>query len=301
MRIAYLMSAGLLPGAPGRGADGREHDLQLAALQQAGRVHGVDFAPVVWNAPGTPWQDHDAALVGTAWDYAQNREAFFETLAHLDARLPLFNPLALMRWNADKGYLRALAQKGVPSIPAVWAERADAAAISRAFETLGADDLVIKPRVGAGAWRQARLHRGAPLPAPDALPPGPCLMQPFLPSLPRYGEVSLLYYDGRYSHAARKIPRPGDYRVQSSYGAHEISHSPDARERACARAVMAALPQMPFYARIDLVRDAQDRPVVMEVELIEPYHYPEQGPQFASMLVQGLLSRLQGRSQVPRS
>ncbi len=296
MRIAYLMSAGLLPGAPGRGADGHEHDLQLAALQSAGAVLEMALEPLVWNAPGVNWHAFDAALVGTAWDYAQNRAAFFQTLERIDAAIPLFNTLALMHWNADKTYLRTLAEKGVPSIPAIWAAHANAESIAHAFAALDADEIVIKPRTGAAAWRQARLRRGDPLPAPEALPPEHCFMQPFLPSLPHYGEVSLLYYDGVFSHAVRKIPATGDYRVQSSYGAREVPHSPGAAEQACARAVMNALPQTPLYARIDLVRDRQDSPVVMEVELIEPYHYPEQRPGFAERLLAGLRTRLKGHT-----
>jgi hypothetical protein len=41
-----------------------------------------------------------------------------------------------------------------------------------------------------------------------------------------------------------------------------------------------------------LVRGGEKSPVVMEVEMIEPYHYPEQGPDFAVPLVAGILGRL---------
>ncbi len=292
MRVAHLMSADMLPDNPDRRVDGYEHDLQFGALQRAGAAHDISFESLVWDDLKARWADFDAVIVGTAWDYADKRDAFFETLAQIDQQTRLFNPLALMRWNVDKIYLRELAQKGVPTIPTIWADHADEATIANAFDALGCDDLVIKPRIGAGAWRQARLKQGAVLPAADDLPPGVCFIQPFLPTIGEYGEVSMLYYNGQYSHAALKKPEAGDYRVQSSYGGFEHTHTPDAAEHAAAQKVMEAMPQMPLYARIDLVRNVQNQPVLIEVEMIEPYHYPEQGPGFAENLITALLARM---------
>ena len=44
------------------------------------------------------------------------------------------------------------------------------------------------------------------------------LVQPFLPEIQSGGELSLLFFDGVFSHAVRKLPRPGDYRVQFQFG-----------------------------------------------------------------------------------
>jgi len=289
MRIAFLTCAELRPGQPGRGPEGREHDLQMAALHHAASQRDIRLDEVIWDDPAIHWGEYEAALVGTTWDYPQKRDRFFKTLAQIDAHTALLNPLALMQWNLDKVYLADLAKKGVPSIPTVWADAAVAEAILPAFGALQADEIVIKPRIGANAWRQARLKRGEVLPTLKDLPPEACFIQPFLPGIARYGEISMLYYNGRFSHAARKIPGDGDYRVQSGYGGREIDHQPDASEHTVAEAAIAALPQLPLYARIDLVRDAQNQPVIMEVELIEPYHYPEQGKGFAAPLLDGLL------------
>jgi hypothetical protein len=45
----------------------------------------------------------------------------------------------------------------------------------------------------------------------------------------------------------------------------------------------------PLYARIDMVRLADGRLAVMEAELIEPYLYPLQGPEFGAMLADAVL------------
>ena len=47
---------------------------------------------------------------------------------------------------------------------------------------------------------------------------GDVLIQPFLEEVERAGEVSLIYINGEYSHAVRKLPKPGDYRVQDHHG-----------------------------------------------------------------------------------
>ncbi len=292
MHIAFLTCKNMHSQSPDRGMDCREHDLEFGALQSEGAARGIVFEEVVWDAPGVDWSRFEAALVGTTWDYPQKLETFFETLTYISRQTALFNPLSLMRWNLDKIYLADLAAKGVPSIPTLWADRASDETILSAFDELGTDTIVIKPRIGAGAWRQAKLGRGKALPPTKDLPPDACLIQPFLSNVAELGEVSLLYYDGIFSHGVRKVPNTGDYRVQSIYGAQEVVHEPDTQELAAAESTIAALPAAPLYARIDLVRDADQHPVLMEVELIEPYHYVEQGPGFAQPLIDALLARL---------
>ena len=54
---------------------------------------------------------------------------------------------------------------------------------------------------------------------------------------------------------------------------------------------MAMLPfsQPPLYARIDMVRLDSGQLAVIEAELIEPYLYPQQGPEFGQLLAGGML------------
>lgn len=294
MRIAFLMSADLHADAPNRHKYSYEHDLQFGALHKEGARRGIVFEAVIWDAPNIDWARFDAVLVGTTWDYVQKRDGFFARLEAIANARPLFNPLSLMRWNADKSYLRDLAARGVPTVPTMWADAASAAFIAQAFDAFATTDmLVVKPRIGAGGWRQACLARGAALPPADLLPPAACLVQPFLPAIVEYGEISLLFYDGVFSHCARKRPAIGDYRVQSDYGGCEVAHDPDAGELAVAKAALAALPSPPLYARIDLVRNIENQPVVIEVELIEPYHYVDQGPHFARPFLDGLVKYLE--------
>jgi hypothetical protein len=45
-----------------------------------------------------------------------------------------------------------------------------------------------------------------------------------------------------------------------------------------------------LYARIDMVRGADGRLRLMEAELVEPYLYPVQGPQFGRRMASTLLA-----------
>lgn len=280
-RIAYLCSADTLPG-PTRRGDAFEHDRMVDVLRPAFEAEGLSLLPCAWDHPLPP--DIDAALIGTTWDYWERADTF---LAVLDAlTVPLFNDAAMVRWNSDKRYLRQLAESGVPSIPTVWLDEATPQAVGKAFDALGCDELVVKRQVGAGAYQQHRLQRG------EAVPPmaEPMLAQPFLPSIQTDGEVSLVYIDGSLSHGLRKLPADGDYRIQSLYGGREVLHEASQAERVVAQAALACLDAVPLYARVDLVAH-EGTPRLIELELIEPYLYPRQGPELGPRLAKALAAR----------
>ena len=236
-------------------------------------------------------------MIGTVWDYPPKLAAFLNTLQALHAQAPVYNPPAVVRWNIEKRYLADLAEAGAPSIATVWADTADEASIQPAFHALDAETLVVKPLVGGGAWRQAVVTRGEPLTAPQDLPPAACLIQPFLPSVPEEGEYSFVFFGGRFSHALQKLPKPGDYRVQSIFGAREIVHQPRPGELDQCRAVLDAAAQITgeadlLYARVDMVRGLDGRLALMELEIIEPYLYPQQGPDMGEVFVAALRDKL---------
>jgi len=277
-RTAFLTATCLLEGHADARADAWEHALEFSALKSACKHRLITLEEAVWDDPAFDASAHDAVIVGTCWDYMQKPALFLETMDRISKQTLLLNPLATIRWNADKSYLRDLSDQGIPTIPTVWAETADSATLRDAFTALDVDDIVIKPRIGASAWRQARLKKGAPLPSAAELPPEACLIQPFLKAAEREGELTLLFFDRVFSHGLVKKPRAGDYRTQSIYGATEAKADPPADALAMAHAALEAVSGPLLYARVDLMRGADDGWKVMELELIEPYFYPEQGP-----------------------
>ena len=274
----------------------------LAALA----ARGIEAGPVDWRADGA-WADCGAVLLRSVWNYYEHADEFGAWLARLERDgVHCWNPPALVRWNLDKRYLRDLAAKGVATVPTLWVDRtthgsADAVA-ARILET-GWPDLVLKPAISAGAWRTLRLRRedvaGQTPYLRRVLEDGDLMVQPFVPEILEDGEHSLLFFDGRFSHAVRKRARAGDFRVQWTHGGTQAPTTPPAALVAQARAVLDAAPSAGLYARVDgVVRDG--RLILMELEQIEPYLYFAEAPgsldRFADALRARLLATSRSRS-----
>ncbi|KPF82608.1 RimK family alpha-L-glutamate ligase [Novosphingobium sp. AAP93] len=288
MNIAFLACSTTLPGAPDRRPDAFEHDQQMDAIVAALRP-GESVTDIDWQAPLDAFAAFDAALIGTPWDYFDNRDAF---LAKLDAiaalGVPVCNSPDVVRWNIDKGYLAELAERGVATIPTLLLDNPGRDEILAAFDHFDCDRLVVKRRVGAGAEGQFDFTCDNP-PAADWRMGHAALVQPFLPGIVEEGEHSLIFIDGEFSHGLIKRPAPGDYRVQSLYGGWDTAVTPTPDDLAAAQKVIAGLPfPAPLYARIDLVRGPDGALLLMEAEVIEPFLYPLQGPELGPRLLAGL-------------
>lgn len=287
-RIAYLSSKVTLPGSPVRRPDAFEHDHMMDALRGPFAAHGMSVHDVDWADPVQDWRDFDAAIIGTTWDYWDHQAAFLDTLERIETAIPLFNPAASVRWNSHKTYLRDLEAKGARLIPTLWLDTVDEAKAAQAFDLLETDDLVFKRQVGAGAAGQHRLTRGAPVPAmPHAM-----MVQPFLSQIVSEGELSFIFIDGALSHTLIKRAKPGDYRIQSAYGGVEEAITPNAADLSAAEAILGALDAVPLYARVDMLRGGDGGLLLMELEMIEPYLYPLQGPELGPRLAAALAARL---------
>lgn len=287
-KIAYLASQVTLPGAPNRRSDAFEHDYMMQALQPAFEARNLHLEDVSWDAEDVDWTTYQAAIIGTTWDYWDRLDEFLTTLETIGTRTRLFNPAALVRWNSRKTYLRDLEAKGARLIPTLWLDTCDEAEASAAFDTLQAETLVFKRQVGAGAKDQHRLNRG------DAIPPmpHPMMAQPFLPIIQEEGELSFIFVDGQFSHAVRKRAKTGDYRIQSSYGGYEEALTPSEDDLTAARAIISILEDTPLYGRVDMLRSAQGDLLLMELEVIEPYLYPKEGPDLGPRMADSILRRI---------
>lgn len=287
-RIAYLASKVTLPGSPLRRSDAFEHDRMMDAMRAPFEAKGFSVEDVDWADEALDWSQFDAALIGTTWDYWDHADLFLEALERIETQTRLFNPAALVRWNSDKRYLQGLAEKGVRTIPTLWIDRVGEDSFRAAFETLNSDDLVFKRQVGAGADGQFRLS------PTDALPdmPYPMMVQPFLSKIQEEGEYSFIFIDGKFSHALLKQAKSGDYRIQSTYGGTETPVTPGGADLQDASEILNMLDETPFYARVDMLRGSDKRLVLMELELIEPYLYPVEGPNLGALMAEALVTRL---------
>lgn len=287
-KVAYLASRVTIPGSIIRRTDAFEHDFMMDALRPAFEALDLKVEDVCWDDAKVDWASFDAAIIGTTWDYWDRLEEFLATLERIGSQTALFNPAALVRWNSRKTYLRDLEAKGARLIPTLWIDRCGPAEVEAAFAELGAETVVFKRQVGAGAKDQHKLNRG------DAIPEmkHPMMAQPFLPMIQTEGELSFIFIDGAFSHALVKRAQPGDYRIQSSYGGREEVLHPSADDLAAAHAILGALGEAPLYGRVDMLRGEDGGLLLMELEVIEPYLYPKEGQELGERMAEAVAKRL---------
>ena len=212
----------------------------------------------------------DLVLPLLVWGYHRDQAAWLaRTAAWEEQGVRLLNPPSVLRWNAEKSYLGRLAARGAPVVPTVYVDRISEAALRDAAAGFATERVVAKPLASSTAWRTIRWP-GDPI--ADG-PEGPAMIQPYLPRIESDGEVSLLYFGGRYSHAVSKRPQPGEFRVQPEYDGIIAPHRPSPDEVQAAEAILAAVDEPLLYARVDLVRGLDGRPALIELEAIEPDLY----------------------------
>ena len=136
-------------------------------------------------------------------------------------------------------------------------------------------------RFGPGDLREGEHHLATLLREGDAM------IQPYVASVDGYGERAIVWIDGEITHAVRKAPR---FTGQDEDVSPAVPVADD--ERAVAEAVLAPFAHELLYARVDLARDARDKPMIMELELIEPSLFLRQSEPALQRLVDGLLRRL---------
>ena len=262
----------------------------LDRYRTAFAARGMTLVPRPWDvAPGDGVQRSNATLALFAWGYHLDVVRWEAMLAAWPAERLLLNAPALLAWNTRKTYLQELDAAGISIVPS-WFGRADEASVAAAFERFGADELVVKPQVSGGSFRTVRARPG------DAVEPlDDAIIQPFVPAVSGEGELSFLFVGGTFSHAVRKVAKPGDFRIQPQFGGQFSRFEPEALQLMLAGTVIAALPEAPLYARVDLLRLADGNLALMELEAIEPDLYPHMAPELPDLLAEAVLFQCSGQ------
>jgi glutathione synthase/RimK-type ligase-like ATP-grasp enzyme len=172
-----------------------------------------------------------------------------------------------------------------------------------------AAEFVVKPAVGAGS-RDAQRYGREQVEAATAhierlVSSGrSTLLQPYLDAVDRDGETALMFFDGVFSHAIRKAPLlfRDQGPTRALFAPEKITaRVPGDDELALANAVLAALPEAPLaYARVDLIRDADGSPRLLELELTEPSLFFPFAEGSATRFAASLLKRLSVPARRPR-
>jgi glutathione synthase/RimK-type ligase-like ATP-grasp enzyme len=264
------------------------------------RRRGFTSAPVVWDDPRVDWDAWDAVVIRSCWDYHLKIDRFRAWLdrAAANGRV-VINPPALVGWNLHKGYLLDVARAGGTIPPTRVLPRCTPGTLREHLEREGWRDAVIKPAVSASG-QSTRLIRGRPTEEDErrfaeTIAAGDVLAQAYVPEVREHGEWSLVFFEGRYSHAALKRAAPGEFRVHIEWGGTVESGEPPARLVADAQALITALDLQSTYARVDGT-DVGGALIVMELEVIEPELFFDQHPEAAARLARAVERVLQSRT-----
>jgi glutathione synthase/RimK-type ligase-like ATP-grasp enzyme len=250
-----------------------------------------DLDAIVVAAPWDtiePAGDDGVVCLRSTWDYHLRWDEFRDWVGKFEDPGRLWNPPSTVLWNADKLYLRDLASAGIALPRTEWFEPGERPDVTGRLEAWGADRAVLKPRVSATAYGTHVVSRDRGIDPADwpALERSGCLLQPFVPEIQSRGEISLIFLDGGFSHAVRKRPVAGDFRVQADFGGSLETATPVGDTIGFGEAVLAAAGRPWLYARVDLV-ETDRGPVLMELELIEPDLFLT--PEGAARLAEGLI------------
>jgi glutathione synthase/RimK-type ligase-like ATP-grasp enzyme len=268
-------------------------DADYDFLAPALRRGGAEVAAPAWSEAAIGWEDFDLVMVSSTWDHSRRVEEFREWLATVERVTMLQNPRRTIEWNLDKRYLRELESAGVPTIPTVWTEPGGEDEIEAAVAELGWADIVLKPTVDAGAQRLARVETamvGRILRSLDE----PGMAQPFQRSVERQGELSLVFVEGEPTHALRRRPAPGDFRVQGEYGGSQEPVEASGQALEIGREALRLAPGEPLYARVDLLADERGSLRLIELELIDPSLYLSAERAGSATLARALLAAARG-------
>lgn len=272
MNIAFVTSSAHADLTP---------DDRLAAAELVSR--GAQVEAAVWNDPSVRWVEFDTIVIRSTWDYHHSAAEFRGWIGALEAMgAPVWNPPAVVRWNMEKTYLRDLAAAGISVVPTEWLAQGSRPDLGALLDRRGWADAVVKPVISAAATRTWRVSRAS---APDieaqfaeSLDVGDVMVQPFIPEIQTKGEWSLVFFAGEFSHAVRKMPLDGDFRVQTGFGGRSAVERPGDAVLRAVRNVLDAAPKPWLYVRVDGIETATGY-VLLELEMLEPSLFLAQNPQ----------------------
>jgi glutathione synthase/RimK-type ligase-like ATP-grasp enzyme len=269
-----------------------EDRLVYHALEQL----GLRTLRLAWDDMFFDWSSTKAVLFRSTWDYFERFAEFSQWVESISKQTLLMNSGAIIRWNIDKHYLLELQKKNVPIAESHFIEKGAKVSLSQLHDILDWNETVLKPCI-SGAARHTYKLTSETLAAHEAIfqeliANEAMLLQPFQHNIVEKGEISMMVFNGSFSHAVLKKAKAGDFRVQDDFGGSVINYTPSEAEIDFAEACVKACPELPIYARVDVFEDNSGKIALSELELIEPELWFRYHPNAAMVLAKGIKQRI---------
>lgn len=252
---------------------------------------------ISWRNENVNWNDYDAVIVRSTWDYQNDSEKFVSVLEKINRASHLENNLELMKWNMNKNYLFDLDQKGVKIVDTIWENNFNPKLAPKYFEKLNTEEIIIKPNISANAdntfrLTREKLNKNLQL-LENIFAEREFMVQPFLKNIIEEGEYSLFFFNGKFSHSVLKKPKENDFRVQEEHGGNIQPLKVNTELISIAENIIKQLFTVPLYGRVDLVRNTQNEFAIMELELIEPSLYLNKDLQSPLRFAEAFVERME--------
>ncbi len=263
-----------------------------AVVRDALVARGVQVSVAPWNGPQAVFNDADAVILRSTWDYQYTPDAFLGWLDQCAGTGLVLNPPPLVRWNVSKRYLLSLADLGAP-LPPTRLVAPNAASIAAMMDEMGLAVAVVKPEFGATSSGLSVVERddASGLAAAARALAMPGIVQPVLSEISVRGETSFVFIDGDFSHAVTKRPKQGEIRCQMEFGGVSEQARPPIWAVDEALRILKMAPGDPVYARVDAII-LDDTLQLMELELIEPELFFTYSHEAADRFAAALMKRL---------
>ena len=240
--------------------------------------HNIEATAAIWSDKSINWNNFDYLIFRNTWDYFEKETEFKIWLNQIaQMEIKTLNPIAIIKQNIHKFYLREMEQQGITILPTVFIDKT---ANLNLAELIPAHwkKAVIKPAFSAGSYLtevfeiseiQAISEKYKSIAVEKEL-----LLQEFMPEIQTLGETSFIFFNKKFSHAVNKKPVDGDFRVQSLFGGQYTLVHPSSKLIEKAQKIVDSLPKDLLYARVDGIL-VESELYLMEIECIEPDLYFE--------------------------
>ncbi|MBO0323125.1 hypothetical protein J0X14_12525 [Muricauda sp. CAU 1633] len=272
-----------------------EDRLVLEALQK----QGLNAIRKSWDDPEFDWSSTKYALFRTTWDYFDRFPEFAKWLEATSQKTQFINSKKLIYWNIDKHYLQDLSMAGVTIPKTYFVEQGTKITLKEAFQHAKSEmgflpsEFILKPCVSGAARHTYKIQKES-IEAHEAvfqklISEEAMMLQEFQENIVKEGEISMMVFNGQFTHAVLKIAKPGDFRVQDDFGGTVHEHEPSQEQIDFATSVVHAAPELPIYARVDIFKDNEGNWALAELEIFEPELWFRLNPKAADILSQSIM------------
>lgn len=248
----------------------QEDNLVKKALEKK----GLNVKRTYWDNPNFDFSEAKITIFRTIWDYFHRFDEFSKWLEITKHKTLFINPTKLIYWNIDKHYLQDLSDKNINIPNTYFINKGDKRSLPEIFTHCNWENAVLKPTI-SGAGRHTYKLTSENINSygqifSKLIKNEDLMLQEFQYNIYKKGELALILFNGKFSHAVLKKGKKGEFKVQDDFGGTVHRYTPTKEEINFAEKVVSVCEPTPVYARVDIILDNNNKPAIGELELIEP-------------------------------